>query len=218
MIEHTAIVWPESTIASDAYVGHFAVVGHPRRRDPSTSAPGDSLWEPSAGVHIMERAVISAYCHVDDSTVVEPFVWVGSRCRIGHDTRIRRAAQLYYACQVYDRVDIGQRAVVGGFVCNDARVGAGAQIFGSLVHRLVDAPITGADPRPVESEPAPVVADAAVIGKGAVVVGGVVVGEGAYLAAGAVLTTDAEPYTLYAGVPARPRGPAPRPFANGNGC
>lgn len=213
MIEPTAVVWPESTVAPDAYVGHFALVGHPRRKDPTVHARAREWWEPSTGAEVMAGAVVSAYCHVDDGTVIEPTAWLGSRCRVGHDTRIRRGAQLYYSCQVYDRVDIGAHAAVGGFVCNDARVGAGAQVFGSLVHRLVDAPVTGTDPRPEESEPAPVVADAAVIGMGAIVVGGVTVGQGAYVAAGAVLTTDAAPHTRYVGVPARPRGPAPRPFA-----
>jgi acetyltransferase-like isoleucine patch superfamily enzyme len=212
MIEATAVILPGSTVAPDAYVGHFAIVGHPRRRDPVTTGPNESLWETPVGAHIKERVVISPYCQIDDGAVIEPAVWIGSRCRVGHDTIICTEAQLYYGCQVYDRVLVGSRAVVAGFVCNDARIGAGALVFGSLLHRLVDAPPEGAAPRPQTSEPAPVVADSAVIGRGALVIGGVVVGEGAYVAAGAVLTTDAEPHTLYVGVPARPRGPAPRPF------
>lgn len=220
MIEPTAIVWPASTVSPTSYIGHFAMVGHPRRIDPRVGADASvhvEHWESSVGAEVMANAVVSAYCHIDDGAVIEPTAWLGSRCRVGHNTRVRRGAQLYYSCQVYDRVDIGQDAVVGGFVCNDARVGARARVFGDLVHRLVDAPATGDEPHPTASEPAPVVTDSAVVGKGAVVVGGVIVGEGAYIAAGAVLTTDADPQTLYVGVPARPQGPAPRPFAHHTG-
>ena len=216
MIEPTAVVFAESEVAESAYIGHFALVGHPRRIDPRGGAElsgPNGPWEDSAGAVVMERAVVSAYCHIDDGVVIEPEAWLASGCRVGHDTRIRSGAQLLYACQVFDRVNVAEGAVIAGFVCNDVRVGPEAQVFGSLVHRLVDAPRGGADPRPEVSEPAPVIGAGAIVGTGAVVVGGVTVGAGAYIAAGAVLTRDAEPHTLYVGVPARPRGPAPKPFA-----
>jgi acetyltransferase-like isoleucine patch superfamily enzyme len=42
------------------------------------------------------------------------------------------------------------------------------------------------------------------IGAGAVVLPGVTIGRGAVVAAGAVVTAPVEPYTVVAGVPARP--------------
>jgi carbonic anhydrase/acetyltransferase-like protein (isoleucine patch superfamily) len=42
------------------------------------------------------------------------------------------------------------------------------------------------------------------IGHGAIVLPGVTVGDGAVVAAGAVVTRNVEPYTIVAGVPARP--------------
>jgi acetyltransferase-like isoleucine patch superfamily enzyme len=211
MIESTSVVYPPSSVHSEAYVGHFAIIGHPRRVVPDLARTGSlHHWEQSAGASIGRRAVVSAYTHIDDGTIVEEGVWIGSRCRIGHDSRIRRSAQLYYSCQVFDRVDIGESAVVAGFVCNDARVGFRSQVFGILVHRLVDAPAGGADPRPTDVEPPPVVEEEAIVGVGAIVIGGITVGKGAYIAAGAVLTRDAEPYTLYKGSPARAFGVAPR--------
>jgi acetyltransferase-like isoleucine patch superfamily enzyme len=50
----------------------------------------------------------------------------------------------------------------------------------------------------------------AVIGANAVVLPNIRVGEGATVGAGSVVTRDLEPWTIYAGVPARPMKPRPR--------
>jgi maltose O-acetyltransferase len=63
--------------------------------------------------------------------------------------------------------------------------------------------------------PAPVrIADHAWIGSRALILPGVTIGEGAVVAAGAVVTRDVEPYSVVAGIPARPigtRGQRPMP-------
>ena len=45
------------------------------------------------------------------------------------------------------------------------------------------------------------------IGIGSIVLTGVTIGEGSIIAAGSVVTRDVEPYSIYAGVPARRMGP-----------
>ena len=215
MIENTALVLGPSNIAADAYIGHFSIVGHPLRIPPDQYDPVinvDGPWEVPRGADVEARAVVSPYCHIDDGASIGAAAWVGSRCRVGHDTTVGTRAQLYYGSQVYDRVTIAEDSVVAGFVCNDAIIGQRSHVFGSLVHKLVDAPKSAADPRPFASEPPPVLEDDVVVGMGALIVGGIRVGKGAYVAAGAVLTTDAEPHTLYVGNPAREVGPAPSPF------
>ncbi len=49
-----------------------------------------------------------------------------------------------------------------------------------------------------------VIEDDAWIGHGAIIMHGVRIGEGAIVAAGALVTKDVEPYTIVAGVPAKP--------------
>lgn len=217
MIEDTTIVYGNSIVSEEAYVGHFCLIGNPRRISVDATSPmfgPNGPWEESRGSIIHSRAVISSYCHIDDGTVVGEGTWVGSRCRIGHDSLIGKSVQIYYSCQIYDRVQVADNTVIAGFICNDARIGTGSQVFGNLIHRLVDAPIGGADPTPTEVEPAPVVGSNVMIGMGAIIIGGITIADGAYIAAGAVLTHDAEPNTLYVGSPARARGPAPKPFRN----
>jgi galactoside O-acetyltransferase len=50
----------------------------------------------------------------------------------------------------------------------------------------------------------------AVIGANAVVLPNITVGEGATVGAGSVVTRDLEPWTIYAGAPARPLKPRQR--------
>ena len=48
-----------------------------------------------------------------------------------------------------------------------------------------------------------IIADDVWIGYGAIIVSGVKIGEGSIIAAGSVVTKDVEPYSIYAGVPAK---------------
>jgi acetyltransferase-like isoleucine patch superfamily enzyme len=55
----------------------------------------------------------------------------------------------------------------------------------------------------------------AFVGANAVVMPGVTIGEGAVAGAGSVVTTDLDPWTIYAGIPARARGQRQRPSRPG---
>ncbi|CAA7614982.1 Acetyltransferase (fragment) [Candidatus Terasakiella magnetica] len=57
---------------------------------------------------------------------------------------------------------------------------------------------------PVPDAPYTVIGSDVWVGFGAIVIAGVKVGHGACIGAGAVVTHDVEPYTVVAGVPARP--------------
>ena len=97
MIEPTAVVFAESEVAESAYIGHFALVGHPRRIDPRGGAElsgPNGPWEDSAGAVVMERAVVSAYCHIDDGVVIEPEAWLAGRARYAHPQRRPTALRL----------------------------------------------------------------------------------------------------------------------------
>ena len=103
-------------------------------------------------------------------------------------------------------VRIGARSVVGRECLLDARgglkIGRDANIsshvrFMSAKHEI-DDPEFAATFAPI------VVGDRVWIALGATVLGGVTIGEGAVVAGGALVTRDVAPYTVVAGVPARP--------------
>ncbi|MFE0519383.1 DapH/DapD/GlmU-related protein [Streptomyces sp. NPDC058954] len=187
-------------------MGHYAILGasQPAGLFGSGPRPGHA-WHPSKGVIIQDYAVIGSHAVIDDGTSIGAHSWIGSGVRIGHDSEIGSDVQIYYRAQIYDRVIIGPRAWIGGFICNDSIVEAESIVLGSLIHRFVDAKVG-------IPEEAPLVKNRAFVGHGATVIGGVTVGSRSYIAAGAVLLTDAQAGRLYAGVPARDVGPAPDPL------
>lgn len=159
----------------------------------------------SDGCTLGANCMLLSHVVVGESTVLEDHVWCDHFVHIGCNSRIGDSVQVMYGAKVYHRVAIGPRAWVAGFICNDALIEADAVVLGQLVHRFAEA--TEGIP-----EVAPRIRRGAFVGMNALVVGDVEVGAGAYIAGGAVLIQNAAPGRLYAGVPARDRGPAPPVF------
>jgi UDP-2-acetamido-3-amino-2,3-dideoxy-glucuronate N-acetyltransferase len=216
VIESTAIQIGACSVDDSAYVGHYAIIGAPQvargfgeagaqaQREPSRH------WLPSSGATIAEAVTIASHVVIGDGTTIGPRAFIGERAYVGHNVVIGADVELCFGAQIHDRVVVGAGAWVGGFVCNDVHIGAQAIVFGSLVHRFVDAV------RGIPEDP-PSVGPGAFIGMGAMVIGGIHVGESAYVAAGSVLTITAKDGRLYAGNPARDRGAAPLAFKDAAG-
>jgi maltose O-acetyltransferase len=129
--------------------------------------------------------------------------WYRHICRI----TIGRHSSIHRRCRMYHpyRIVIGDHSVVNYGVLLDGRCGLrvgnnvslseGTAIF-TLAHDIDD---TGF----VQKGAPVVVEDRVFVGACARILPGVTLGEGAVVAAGAVVTRDAAPYTVVAGVPAR---------------
>lgn len=131
--------------------------------------------------------------------------------------RIGKGSSLLMGLQVYIRgrprpdqpgITIGRRTIINQQVCLDGRGGLSIGNYVDIspgVWILTDSHDMN-DPQFHEILAPVTIGDHAWVGSRALVLPGVTLGEGAVVAAGAVVTGDVEPYTIVAGVPARPIG------------
>lgn len=154
-------------------------------------------------------------------------VWRALAKRFGHGVRIGRGALAKHpeTFEIGDGVVIGEQAFIQGrfdgrcvigdrcwlgpqsyFDARDLVIeeyvgwGPGAKVLGSRHTGVpLDVPVIQTD---LEIEPVRICAWAD-IGVNAVVLPGVTIGRGAIVGAGSVVTTDVEPFSIVAGVPAR---------------
>ncbi|HOU11921.1 MAG TPA: acyltransferase [Anaerolineae bacterium] len=124
--------------------------------------------------------------------------------RIGTHTSLHRRCRFYRPVGVV----IGEHTVINRQVLLDGRSGL---TIGNNVSISEGAVILTLEHDPnsptFENRGAPVtIHDRAFIGAQAMILPGVTIGEGAVIAARAVVTHDVAPYTIVAGVPARPIG------------
>jgi len=151
----------------------------------------------------------------------ENFVRIASDVELGEGVRILSFVNLY-GCRIGDQSQIGafvevQRgAIIGArckisshtFICEGVTIEDECFIGHGVIF------INDRDPHAVNldgslksgddwhCEPI-VVRRRASVGSGAIILGGVTIGEGALIGAGAVVTSDVQPHSIVAGVPAR---------------
>ena len=121
--------------------------------------------------------------------------------KIGHRAVIYSGAEIWHPSGIVvgDSTIIGHRAILDGR--NGIRIGRNVNFStGVWIYTMehdADSPEFGVKGGAVE------IGDHAWINARAVILPGVHVGDGAVVAAGAVVTSDVEPFTIVAGVPAR---------------
>lgn len=126
-----------------------------------------------------------------------------SRMRHGNAVRLRMPVVIYSPedLVIGDQVDIGEFTHIranGGLTIGSRVLIAAHVTITTREHPLALPRWSITNDRPVTIE------DDVWIGAGAVVLPGVTIGRGAVVAAGAVVTSSVEPFSLVAGVPARP--------------
>lgn len=141
-----------------------------------------------------ERVSVGSHVIIDD------FVFIGAHAKL----------------EIGNHVHIASHAsITGGGECliaDFAGISSGARVLtgtDSFAGDSLTGPTIPADLRKVHRGRV-VIGSHAVIGANAVILPDVTVGEGAAIGAGAVLTRDAKPWTIYAGVPARAVRERPR--------
>lgn len=124
---------------------------------------------------------------------------------------IQKGAVIYYGCEIREpsRIHIGERSIIGDNSILDGRneIYIGEDVVFASNVRIWTEQHDHRDPwfRCETQEKKPVIIDKhAWIGSHTIILHSVHIGEGAVVAAGAVVTKDVPPFTLVAGIPAKP--------------
>jgi acetyltransferase-like isoleucine patch superfamily enzyme len=144
--------------------------------------------------------------------VVNRIPWASPRmacyARLGVALEDHRSGVIMLGSEVHSpaQLRIGRASAIGNRCILDARGGItiGRDVNISSYARLQTAKHLIDDPDFMHDYSPIAVEDRAWIAEGAVVLGGVRIGEGAVVAAGAVVSKDVAPFSVVAGVPARP--------------
>jgi acetyltransferase-like isoleucine patch superfamily enzyme len=197
----------------------------PDSQDDLTLA--DGLRKDHSRADLLDLAARYAYGLSEHDIRMRRAVWRALTRRFGHGVRIGRGALVTHpeTFEIGDGVFIGEQAFIQGrfdgrcvigdhawigpqsyFDARDLVIeeyvgwGPGAKVLGSTHTGIpIDVPIIQTD---LEIKPVRISAWAD-IGVNAVILPCVTIGRGAIVGAGSVVTTDVEPFTIVAGVPAR---------------
>ena len=148
---------------------------------------------------------------VHESSYVDEGAEIGQGTKIWHFCHIQSGARIGENCSLGQNVNIANRVVIGNRVKiqNNVSVYEGVEIedgvfCGPSCVFTNDLTPRAEYPKGAANYKKTRIKHGASIGANATVVCGHTIGEYAMVAAGAVVTKDVEPYTLVAGVPARP--------------
>lgn len=152
--------------------------------DPHALVSPDAIL--GSDVMVWAFTQVRELASIGDRTSIGSHAYVDRSVEIGSDCKIQSGALLYEGTTIGDGVFVGPGAVVTNdryprAVNEDGRMRESSEW--TLTHTTIE--------------------NGASLGARCVVIAGVEVGEHAMVAAGAVVTHNVPPYTLYAGVPAR---------------
>jgi len=123
-------------------------------------------------------------------------LWAKNTLKIGRDFYIGRDSQIETDCIIGDYVIFGNKvAIVGKYDHNYQQAGV-------PVRHAMQIRDANYNWKALEASPA-IIGNDVWVGYGVIIMSGVNIGDGAIIAAGSVVVKNVEPYTIYAGVPAK---------------
>jgi acetyltransferase-like isoleucine patch superfamily enzyme len=166
---------PVRTAFGEVVVGNGSIVG------ANTVLYTDTRF--GSNVLVGDLTSVREGCEVGEGAILGRGVMALYDCSVGAFSRVQDQVHLVGDMVVEEHVFIG----MGTVTTNDNDV-----YLARFGHRGTDEPQHG-----------PTIRRFAMIGAGSTILPNLEIGEGAFVAAGAVVTKDVPPWTVYAGVPAR---------------
>lgn len=183
------------SLGEGVLVGSHTVLGFPKEERLIAFRENKKRIR-ARNTEIGERVIIGNHVVIHEGARVGNDAFIDDFSRIGYDTCIGAESRVTYRAFICDRVNVGMRARIGGFICDASKIGDDVTVMGSLVHEYSTPRSSWEEP----DEPAPQLEDGVVVGYNATVVGGVFVGAKSYIAAGAIVTKDVPAGMVVVGV------------------
>jgi len=133
------------------------------------------------GCYIEEGAIISEGVKIGFNVICSEYTTVGQNSIINGNTKI------HYRAQIFKRVIIGANSRIGGFICNDSKIGDNCSIYGFLVHKYRQHCGEECDKISIGS---PKIGNNVIVGFNSTIIGGVNIEDNVYIAAGAIVTKN----------------------------
>lgn len=183
-IHPSAIVYDGVDLADNVSVEEFSVLGKGRQDKPMETT------ELHKGCQVGTHATIYAGSTIESDSKIKDYALIGWDSIIGSKSRI------IYGSQIYSRVEIGNRCIVGGFLCNDSTVGDRSRIFGAVIHRHDEPHLQWGS----VDEPSPKIQNDVFAGFGSKIIGDITIESQSFICSGAIVTQDIPKKSIVYGV------------------
>ena len=154
------------------------------------------------------RIKIKNDCRIGSHVVIYEGVTLGKDtqvedfCRIGENTNVGNKCRIIYGAKIYGHIQIGDRCIIGGFICEDVIIGKCCRIFGELVHshKIRTSKFENIRKWDKGGEKSPKIGSNVFIGFGAKIIGGITIGNNCYILPGSIVTKNVPKNTKVKGV------------------
>jgi acetyltransferase-like isoleucine patch superfamily enzyme len=195
-----------SSIGTNCFIDDYVVIGYPiRSKILNINKVGDIDSLDELLDSLSNGATVGNNVIIRRNSIIYEDVELSDSVELGHNVVVRESTVVKSGCRIGTgtvldgHIIIGEDTVIQSYVYIPPRVRIGRKVF--IAPRAV---FTNDRYPPSRKLIETVIEDEAIIGANAVITPGIVIGRGAVIAAGAIVTKSVEPYTVVAGVPAKP--------------
>ena len=190
-IHKTSIIYNNTIIHNNVVIEENCIIGKPYKSkvikiiNNKKAKINDTLIRENC--YIQVGCLLYEGVKLGEGVICRAYSTIGLNSIIGNNTKI------HYRAQIFKNVEIGSNCRIGGFICNESKIGDNTSIYGSLVHHY---PRHGG----FSKEKSPEIGSNVVIAFNSTVIGGVVVSNNSYIAAGAIVTVNIPSNSVVLGV------------------
>lgn len=210
------LVYGRVDLGEGCLIEDGVILGHPSPhevRDLLARYEGAALAPHALYSTCQSSVKIGAGSIIRSGTIIYSGTELGTRFDCGHYVVIREGVRIGDSCyvkaftEIQKHVRVGSSCRLGGLIGDNSVIGNNVSTFGMLTHAHRQHVVAGHP-----EDPAPILCDGSIVGRGSVLVGGVTIGEGAVVGAGTVVTHDVPAGHLCVGQrgSSKPRDPSAR--------